>query len=404
MSLQRPMTRSAWSDDWSLDETVTYLNHGSFGPSPRFVEQARQQWSRRLEAQPMNFYLRQLEPALDRAYEHLGEFIGAAPDRLLFVDNATFAMNIVARSFPLSAGDEVLLTDHEYGAVQRIWRAQCAEAGAAVVTQPLPWPLEDPQAVVDKFFEGANERTRLIVISHVTSPTAVILPVAAICREARRRGIATCIDGPHAIAMVPLEMDELDCDFYCASCHKWLSASFGSGFLYVAPRQQSQLKPPMISWGRSLGGRPAHWRDEFSWTGTRDPAPWLSVSSAIDFLDGVGLGTFRDYGRQLTDYAAGCLSRNGRLKPIVAPGSNWYASMLAFEVDAPEWPLPQKNQTDLIQTSLWGDYRIEVPLTRHAGRRLLRVSCHLYNTLEQIDYLSDALNLILERGPKSGMQ
>eukprot|EP00913_Durusdinium_trenchii_P028442 g26670.t1 len=172
----------------------------------------------------MNFFVRQMEGYLDDACESLAEFVGASAGDICFVDNATFGMNIVASSTPLQPGDEVLLTDHEYGAVTRIWRRACKNSGAELTTARLPFPLTTHADVVDTVMNSVSDKTKMIVVSHVTSPTAVTLPVAEICRRARERGIQTCIDGPHALAMLPIDFKTIDCDYYTASCHKWLCA------------------------------------------------------------------------------------------------------------------------------------------------------------------------------------
>src|SRR4051794_30336183 len=247
-----PADDAAWTKlkaEWSLRPGTIYLNHGSFGPPPRSVREARQHWQNAMDSQPMDFFVRQLEPALVAARERLARFVGSPASDLIFVENATVGMNIVADSFPLVAGDQVLLTDHEYGAVHRIWQRACDRAGAMKRTVELPLPFRSAAETTDALFAAATDRTRLIVVSHISSPTAVILPVAEICRRARQRGIAVVIDGPHAIAQTPLNIAELGCDFYTASCHKWLSAPFGSGFLYVAPQHQSRIRPPVLSWG-----------------------------------------------------------------------------------------------------------------------------------------------------------
>src|SRR5262245_34839753 len=232
--------------EWNFRPGTIYLNHGSFGPPPRTVRACRQRWQDAIDSQPMDFFVRQLEPALLSARERVSRFVGTTAGNLIFVENATVGMNIVADSFPLAAGDEVLLTDHEYGAVQRICRRACERAGAGVRIVELPLPFRSATEAADAIFAAANDRTRLIVVSHISSPTAVILPVAEICRRARERGIAVAIDGPHAVAQVPLNIHQLGCDFYAASCHKWLSAPFGSGFLYVAPKQQAPVRPPVL--------------------------------------------------------------------------------------------------------------------------------------------------------------
>ncbi|MCA9072159.1 MAG: aminotransferase class V-fold PLP-dependent enzyme, partial [Planctomycetaceae bacterium] len=384
-----------WRDEWSLEEDTIYLNHGSFGPSPRCVQEARRQWSQKLEAQPMNFFLRQLESHLDEATAQLGDFVGAAAEDLLFVDNATFGMNIVAASVSLEPGDEVLLTDHEYGAVQRIWRETAKRAGAEVVIASLPFPITSAGEVVDHLFSHVTERTKLIVVSHITSPTAVIFPVAEICKKARGRRVPVCIDGPHAIAMVPLHLQNLDCDYYVASCHKWLSAPFGSGFLYVAKRRQSSMKPCITSWGGSLEGRPSSWQDEFRWIGTRDPAAFLSIPAAIDFLHDSGLEDFRHRTHALASYTRERLIDLTGLTPPWPDDRNWYGSMISLPLPhAPNAP-PAGVQRDPLQHDLWKRHRIEIPIIHWHGHRFLRVSCHLYNTQAEIDRMIDALKEML---------
>jgi len=382
--------------EWSLPDGVIYLNHGSFGLSPRCVQQARREWSERLEAEPMDFFLRQLEDRLDEACRRLGAFVGARGDDLLFVDNATVGMNIVAANTDLESGDEVLCTDQEYGAVLRIWRRVCSDRGARLVVRPLPQPLASAEQVVETFLDGVTSRTRLIVVSHVTSPTAVTLPIEQICTGAKARGVPVCVDGPHALAMLPVDLKRIDCDYYTASCHKWLCGPFGSGFLYVAGRHKQGLKPIATSWGRSLVGRAAHWKDEFRWSGTRDPAPYLAVSAAIDFLEVHGLAAFRHTTHELASYAAGRISELTGIAPLVPETGSWFGSMIALPLPASEEPPPKPGQTDPLQNLLWQRFRIEVPIIHWKGERLLRVSCHLYNRREDIDRLVEALGQLLE--------
>lgn len=386
-------TRSGVARQWSFPAGTTYLNHGSFGPSPRCVQEAREALQRRLEAQPMDFFLRQLPPLLIAARAHLAAFVGAPAEDLVFVDNATVGMNVVAASVALRPGDEVLLNDHEYGAVLRIWERRCKDAGAKAVVQRLPQPLHTADELADAILAGASDRTRLLVFSHVTSPTAVTFPAADICRRARARGITVCIDGPHAVAMLPLDVASLECDFYTASCHKWLSAPFGSGFLYVHPRQQATVRPAVVSWGRTLEGDSPGWRDEFHWLGTRDTTAWLAVPAAIDFLEGVGLDEFRRETHELARYArerigeltaeVACHGASGDLEPLVADDAAWYGSMAAM-------PLPP-GEAEPLMRALWRRHGIEAPIIDWSGRRLIRVSCHLYNTREDVDRLVEAL-------------
>jgi isopenicillin-N epimerase len=337
-----------------------------------------------MTSQPMDFFVRQFEPAWLDSRSHLARFVGTAPDNLVFVENSTAGMNVVAATIPLQPGDEVLLTNHEYGAVQRIWRRACQTAGAAEpITATLPTNFETAEQVVDAIFRSATDRTRLVVVSHITSPTAIILPVQQICDEARRRGIVTCIDGPHAPAQVPIALDKLPCDFYTASLHKWLSAPLGSGFLSVAPHWQSRVRTPILSWGRVSPTKPNAWWEEFVWTGTRDSSAYLAVPVAIELLERVGPDRFRARTHFLARYARDRLVKLVGIEPHVPDSEQWYGSMASV-------PLPP-GDARVLQMELWQKHGIEVPVVEHNGERSIRVSCHLYNDRSDIDRLVEGL-------------
>jgi isopenicillin-N epimerase len=375
---------------WTLDPGVTYLNHGSFGPSPDVVRRARERYSEELERQPMDFFVRRMEGYLDAAAARLGKFIGASPGNLAFVPNATCAMNVVAGSIELEAGDEVLVTDQEYGAVTRLWGRRCAAVGARTVLASLPSP-PTADGIVAAVVERITPRTKLIVVSHVTSQTATVFPVEAICRAAKERCVPVCIDGPHALAMRPLALDALGCDFYCASCHKWLSAPFGSGFLYAAPHRKSMLRPAVTSWGKSLSGRADRWQDELHWFGTYDPAPFLAVPDAIDFLEGVGLEDFRRRTHDLAALARRRLIEEIGAEPLTADSDEWYGSMVTLRLPriprSDAWP----GKPHPLQIALWERHWIEVPIMQWKDKVHVRVSCHLYNDEADIDRLIAAM-------------
>lgn len=361
----------------------------------------------------MDFFMRQFDRRLEDARERLAAFVGCRAGHLLFVDNATFGMNVVARTVPLAAGDEVLMTDHEYGAVLRIWRQRCQAMGASLVIGKLPQPLTAADEVVAELFAGATPRTKLLVVSHVTSKTAVILPLRKICARARELGIPVCVDGPHAPAMVPVEIDRLGCDFYAASCHKWLSAPFGSGFLYVHPRWQQSAQPSIVSWGRTLSGQSSGWMDDFIWSGTRDPSAFLAVPAAIEFLEDLlagdsreiaeiggdpatvdGIQVFRDHGHALAQQARLQISEFTGLEPLVPDSPEWHGTMISLPLPDSVREAPAEYMHPL-QEALWEKFRIEVPVVNWQGRRFIRVSCHLYNSATDIDYLTDALRALL---------
>lgn len=373
---------------WDLRPDVIYLNHGSFGPSPRVVVEERCRWYRELEAEPMDFFTRRLERELAHARDVLGQFVGTSGDNLIFVDNATWGMNIVAATTVLQPGDEVLLNDHEYGAVHRIWQRRCDETGAKLVVAKIPTPLRSPSDVVEPLFAAVTPRTKVLVFSHVTSPTAIIFPAGEICRRARELGIVTCVDGPHALVMTDVQLDALGCDYYCASNHKWLCAPFGSGFLYVHPRWQSVVRPVVVSWGRSYPPdlAPA-WHNEFTWGGTRDYSAYLATPAAIRFIESVGVAHFRNHAHALARQAREQITALTVLEPLVPNDPAWYVSMISL-------PLPPGDALEL-HKAIWERDRLEVPIVDWHGQRLVRPSAHLYTRPADIDRLVDALKSLL---------
>jgi len=364
-----------WRRHWRLQPGVTFLDHGSKGPPPRAVMAAWMGWIRRIDANPRQFYARTGDGHMQSARQRLADFVGCDADDLAFMINTTMGMHAIAASFPLRAGDEVLLSNHAYGVVRRTWQRACDRAGAKLVIQRLSWPFVSAGQVVEEYFAGVTPRTRLAVFDHVTSPTGAILPVEALCRRGRELGLVVCVDGAHAPGMLPLEISKLDCDFYAASCHKWLCAAAGSGFLYAHPRAQGLIEPLVVDWSVS-------WRDVW-WCGTRDFTPFLSVPAAIDFLERAGLAAFRRRTHALARYARERIGEMTGLEPLVSDSPDWYGSMASL-------PLPP-GDTAALHEALWTRHGIEVSLGPWEDRNLIRVSCHLYNTPEDIDRLVEAL-------------
>ncbi|MBE2224252.1 MAG: aminotransferase class V-fold PLP-dependent enzyme, partial [Anaerolineae bacterium] len=216
-----------------LDTTITFLNHGSFGATPRPVFAVYQEWQRRLERQPVQFIINELPDLLAEARQALGYYLNAAPDNLVYIPNATFGLNVVARSLKLEAGDEVLTTDHEYGACNNVWQFVSDKSGIVYKKQPIPLPLESDEVTLETFWQGVTTKTKVIFLSHITSATAVTFPVTQICQTAREAGILTVIDGAHAPGQIPLDMEAIGADFYFGNCHKWLCAPKGAAFLFA---------------------------------------------------------------------------------------------------------------------------------------------------------------------------
>ena len=336
----------------------------------------------------MHFFLREYEQELDRVRDRLAAFLSTSRSNLVLVDHATYGMNVVANSFPLSSGDNVLLNNHEYGAVHRIWQRACQRRSAEVKVAALPKQFECREQIVDCLLSACNDRTRLVVFSHITSPTALVLPVAELASAFQARGISVCIDGPHAPAQVDLNLSEIECDFYTASCHKWLSAALGSGFLFVHPRWHECVEPLVKSWGRLLPATPISWDEEFTWSGTRDPSNWLTIPTAIDFLsDQVGLDDFRARTSYLAAQAERLLCEEFGTTPMANRSDGWYASMAHV-------PLPAGDFSHL-QQALWDEYQIEVPIIYFDHCWYIRVSCHLYTSTKHLETLTFALRKLL---------
>ena len=378
MSLSLPLPHLA--EQYLLDPDIVYLNHGSFGAVPRPVFESYRRWQKELEANPVNFLGRRAPDLLARSREKLGAFINAAPDDLIFVPNVTYALNIVARSLHLKEGDVVLATDHEYGAIDRTWRFNCEKNGARLINQPVTVPVADPAAVVEQIWTGVNERTKVISVSHVTSPSALILPVAEICRRAREAGIISVVDGAHAPGQLELDMEEIGADFYGGNCHKWLSSARGAGFLYARPERQALLEPLVVShgWDRNEPGE-SKYQDYFTWVGTIDPAAYLSVPAAIDFQEQNNWPQVRRACRQLLQESEQRILELSGLPPI-SPPTMWEQMRVVL--------LPGKVEA---YQGLWEEDRIIVPIGQHGGQPGVRISVQAYNSPADLDTLIQAL-------------
>ena len=378
MTLSLPLSQLA--DQYLLDPGVVYLNHGSFGAVPRPVFESYQHWQKELEANPVIFLGRRLPDLLSHARERLGAFINAAPDDLTFVPNVTYALNIVTRSLDLRPGDVILTTDHEYGAINRAWGFNCQKSGAELVNQQIAVPVADPDAVVEQIWSGVDKRTKVIALSHITSPSALILPVAEICRRARDAGIITVVDGAHAPGHLDLDMEKIGADFYGGNCHKWLSSARGAGFLYARPERQDLLEPLVVShgWNREAPGD-SRFQDYFTSVGTIDPAAYLSVPAAIDFQEQNDWPQVRQACHQLLLESEQRILEMSGLPPI-SPQSMWAQMRVVL--------LPGKIEA---YQRLWEEDRIIIPVGQHGGQPGVRISVQAYNSPDDLETLIRAL-------------
>ena len=276
-------------DEWQLDPKFTFLNHGSYGSTPRTVRAAQDRWRERMEQHPTGFMTYELPTALRAAAAHLADFVGCNGIDLAFVENATVGCNTVLNSLSLSDGDEILVTDHCYGAIRNAAEHVAKNSGAWVVEAKISFPIAGPNQIVDAVASKLSPHTRIVVLDHISSPTAVVFPVRDLASLCQRAGAPVLIDGAHGPGMLPLDISSMGVDWYVGNCHKWLMAPKGSAFLWTDPKWQGQIHPPAISHGYMKG-----YTAEFDWIGTRDPSAWLSVPAAIDFHVRLGGATLRE--------------------------------------------------------------------------------------------------------------
>jgi isopenicillin-N epimerase len=386
---------------FGLEPGLVFLNHGSFGARPREVLEAQDAYRRELEASPVDFLSRRSSALLDAALGRLAAYVGAKSENLAFVTNATTGLAIAAASARLGPGDEVLGSDHEYGACVLGWRRACARAGASwrEFAVPLPWAGEAD--FLSRLEAAFSPRTRVLFLSQVTSPTALRFPVEKAVALAAGRGILTVIDGAHVPAQLPLDLEALGADYYAGNCHKWLCAPLGSAFLYVKPGLHESLVPPIASWGLVAEAEGDVSHDAYvgttvlarrlRWLGTRDPTPFLAVPAAIDFLDR----------HDSPARAKACVG-------LAHATARRAAALLGFEPVSDEGqglrmalvPLPPCDAGQ-VKSELFHRHRIEVPATSHGGKSYLRLSFHLYNDETDAEaFLSALEDLRLPRGAK----
>ncbi len=343
-------------DLFLLDPEITFLNHGSFGATPRVVFERYQAWQRELEREPVDFIARRLWPLLAEARAELGAFVGAQADDLTFVQNATTGVNMAARALDLQPGDEVLSTNLEYGACVLAWQRLCTFV----------------QADIDELFEHVTDRTKAVFVSHITSETALLLPVEEIVAHARSLGLATIVDGAHAVAQVDLDLDALGADFYAGNCHKWLCAPKGAGFLHVRPEWQERVDGAITSWGYE---EPATFISRTERQGTRDSSAYLTVPAAIDFV--------REHDEREQCVA---LAREARRDLCELLGTEPIApESMVLQMASVRMPEPDPD----LNRRLFDDHRIEIPISDDGT--LLRLSIASYNDRADVDRLLAAL-------------
>ncbi len=374
-------------DLFYLDPEVIFLNHGSFGATPRSVLEYYQDWQRRLELQPVLFLARDLQEHFRSARQKLASYLNADPENLVFVPNATFGVNIIARSHNFQPGDELLTSNHEYGACDNVWEFISLKTGLKVIRREIPLPLPSKEKMIDMIWEGVTKKTRMIFLSQITSPTAIRLPIEEICQRAREAGILTLVDGAHAPGQIDLDLKQLGVDFYTGNCHKWLMSPKGSGFIQIRPEHQDVVEPLVVSWGWGENcpfESDSRLQAVLEWWGTKDPAAYFSTPSAITFQqehhwDKVRVECHRLLSNTLK-----------KIENLTGLASVYGGNVDNFiQLGSAEWPASWNP--DELQSWLYETHKIEIPVIHWEDRWLIRISVQGYNDQGDLDLLVMAL-------------
>jgi len=387
---------SALASRWALDSGLVFLNHGAFGACPREVLAFQSEIRAQMERDPVDFFVRALEPLLDDARGRLASFLGAEPEDLAFVDNATAGANTVLRSLDLQTGDELLITDHGYNACRNAVRAVADRAGARLVVAAVPFPIGGPEEISAAVLAALTPRTRLVLLDHVTSQTGVVFPLESLVQEIQVRGVDVLVDGAHAPGMLAVDLRAIGAAYYTGNCHKWVCAPKGSGFLHVRRDRQRGVRPLVISHGaNSPRTDRSRFRLEFDWTGTRDPSASLSVGKALEVVGGMlpgGWAEVRARNAALARRARTLLCEALGVAPP-CPESMLGALASVRLPDDPSRPDDAPADSDPLQRWLFDRHRIEIPVFGWPDpvRRWIRVSPHLHNSEAQYRYLAGAL-------------
>jgi len=371
--------------EWDLDPAFLTVNHGSYGATPRVVIAAQREWQRRMESQPVRFFGREAPAALRAAAEKLAAFLGARGDDLVFVENATVGCNAVLRSLDFGRGDDILVLSHGYGAVVKAARYVASRTGARVVEAAIPFPRADDDAVVAAVAACLTHRTKLAVLDHVTSASALVLPLRRLADACHAAGVQVLADGAHGPGNLDLDVPATGADWYVGNCHKWLCAPKGCGFLWAAPTQQAKLHPVTISHGYGQG-----FLAEFDWTGTRDMSAYLAVTAALDFHERIGGGALRARNGALAAEGAALLA--GRLGSETGSGNAATNAMGLVRLPLSGDLSPERA---LAVRELLMDAGTDAPVNEVDGQIWLRISAQAYNTRADYERLADLLERTL---------
>jgi isopenicillin-N epimerase len=383
------MSQQNLNSQFLINPKITYLNFGSFGACPKPIFEDLQKWQLEMETEPVQFITVDGFKYLKKSREVLAKYIHCDSDDLVYTPNPSYAMSIITKSLKLNAGDEILTTDLEYGAMDKSWNYYSKQTGVKYIRQHINLPLTTKEAFVEDFFKGLTKNTKAIFISQITSSTALVLPVKEICDIAKQKGLLTIVDGAHVPGHIPLNLSELKADIYTGACHKWMMTPKGCAFLYVSKQHQHWTDPLVISWGYE-SAMPSHsqFLDYHQLQGTRDFTAFLTVPKAIEFM----------HSNNWEEQAANCrklLQANAQrfcdllgTKPLCPINDTFLGQMFSIPIHTAE---PETLQRDLFEA-----YKIEIPVMRHGTDVYLRYSVQVFNTQKDLDTLYNALKEIIE--------
>lgn len=367
---------------WGLEPSMYFLNHGSYGATPRHVLAAQHQWRERMERQPVRFMVDELPGALLAARTRLAGFLGTVPGRLAMVENATSGVNAVLRSIRWRAGDELVLAHHAYLAVRHTVHHLAERHGLVVRLVQVEFPIAGQDSMLEAYWSAITPNTRLVIVDHIFSTLAVRSPVAEIVAVCQPLGVRVLVDGAHAPGLLPLALDELGADWYVGNCHKWLFAPKACGFLVASASAAEDLHPAVVSNFHDSG-----FPLEFDWQGTRDYSAWLAVTAALDFVEAFGAARYRQVLREQAAAAAALLCQHWSVE-LPAP-MELFSAMVTLPL--PTDDLPTEENAKRWHDRLWAQHRIEVPVLAFNQRLWVRISAQIYNELSDFEALASAV-------------
>jgi isopenicillin-N epimerase len=372
-----------------LDQNITFLNHGSFGACPKPVFEEFQRFQRELELDPVEFIVKKQPKYLKIARQSLAKFVGCQAGDLFFTSNPTYAINVIMRSIKLNSGDEILATNHEYGAMDRTWNFYCKKSGAKYIRQNISLPIVSKEQIIEEFWKGYNQNTKVIFLNQMSSATALIFPVKEICDRAKELGLITIVDGAHVPGHIDLNISELNPDYYTGTLHKWMLAPKGSSFLYVKRELQNDLEPLVVSWGyESVAPGESQFLDYHELQGTRDVSAFLCTPKVIEFLEQNNWKAVSQSCKQIifNNYQRFCDLLNTKpLSPITEEFLGQMASV----------PVNTKKPAELKEL-LYSKYKIQIPVMPLNDKIYIRFSINAYNSQEDLDILYRALEDIIK--------